>query len=549
MATRHVATLTIVLGLTACRAPARAARCASEAPIDRAVERPAALSPEPERRLNSDYQPEAFAAGERSAMVEAAREPFDAFVREHARQRAFVGLAVGVVVDGALVQESYVGDDEDGDPITGQTAFRIGSLSKAFTTSLALALRDEGRLDLDRPATAYLPELGNVLYPTADAPAVTLRHLMTHASGLPASPSFSYGDPGVVVTEARLLAELDGLSLSNVVGTSWSYSNLGIAYAGLIAARAGGSSFEDTLRKRLLEPLGMTRTVLDEGDVPHGALATGHDAGGQVVSRQGHWRLGAGGPAGGIYSTLHDMGRWVAFQLDAYPPRNDPPSTILSRASRRQAHRVAHAVAFDATSKGGELRAYSEGYGMGWFVRQNCRFRQLVFHNGSMRGYFASAYFLPDYGFGVVALTSSRTNTAALAREGLELYVRRGGFTPRMAVPRPELASRTRRALRLAHSWSDAEYERLYDTSFRSIVSSETWRGEMAKLVDRGGECRLVRTLWVKSRDHARFLFECRHGLVAAGGEVNRRSLGFTTFGWSRVESPPSHHDVCDPSP
>ena len=115
------------------------------------------------------------------------------------------GVAYGLVVDGKLVYKGNIGytDIEKKIPVTSSSLFRIASMSKSFASMAILKLRDEGKLNLDDPAYFYIPELKNVKYPTADAPHITVRHLMTHGAGFPEDNP--WGDRQLADTDKDLM--------------------------------------------------------------------------------------------------------------------------------------------------------------------------------------------------------------------------------------------------------------------------------------------------------------------------------------------------------
>ncbi|MEM9695922.1 MAG: serine hydrolase domain-containing protein [Myxococcota bacterium] len=467
-------------------------------------------------------------------MAERGAKATDDAIAQWRESHRIPGLAVGVVMDGGLVHASFIGSREDGQPIDGNTAFRIGSISKVFAATVAALLAEEGHVDLNAPAVRYLEELGNVVYPSPDAPYLTLRHLLTHTAGLPNTDAFEYGDPTLVVDEQLVLRPLAGLVLDRAPGERWAYSSWGFNVASLALGRAVKTPYETLVRQRLLAPLHMTRTVWSERDVPPGQLAPGHRRGLEPIRREQHWRLGAGQAAGGLYSTLHDLGKWASFQLATYPA-GIAGSAAAPPAIIRDTHRSGPAVEFYGRFEDDELTAASVAQGLGWVVRTDCRFETVVFHNGALEGYWGSLYLLPHYGIGVVALTNSRVPTAGLASRVLRAFVDEGGFSPRIERPDPELVRLTEESLELARAWSDAAYARLYSKTFRSIVSAAQWRAEMEKLRDRG-RCRYVRPLKVTSPRDARFLFACETGSISVGVELSTGNASFTRYSFSPHE-------------
>jgi len=143
----------------------------------------------------------------------------DKIFKEYADTNHLPGVAYGLVVDGKLIYKGNIGytDIDKKIPVTSSSLFRIASMSKSFACMAMLKLRDEGKLNLDDPAYKYIPELKNLKYPTADAPHITIRHLMTHGAGFPEDNP--WGDRQLADTDKDLI-ELIGkqLSFSNPPG-------------------------------------------------------------------------------------------------------------------------------------------------------------------------------------------------------------------------------------------------------------------------------------------------------------------------------------------
>ena len=136
---------------------------------------------------DSSYSPAVFTDPSRMEKIMQAFPVIDRIFQEYADTNHFPGMAYGIVVDGKLVYKNNFGytDIEKKTPVSSSSLFRIASMSKSFAAMAILKLRDEGRLNLDDPAYLYIPELKNIKYPTADAPVITIRHLLSHGAGFP----------------------------------------------------------------------------------------------------------------------------------------------------------------------------------------------------------------------------------------------------------------------------------------------------------------------------------------------------------------------------
>jgi len=318
-------------------------------------------------------------------------------VDEQVRKEGFPGAAVGLVVDGRLLWGRGYGRQsiDGGAAIEPHSVFRIGSLTKVVTAMAILRLRDEGRLDLDRPAAVWIPELDEVEAPTADSGPITIRHLLTHTSGLPGGTEFDYGardDDGV--SEEEVVSSLKGLRLQAVPGTRNAYANLGFALLGIVVGRVSGMRYRDYVSTTILGPLGMADARWERGEVPEAQQTTGH------LGRRGRfrpgpdWILGAAEGMGGLYASLDDMVRFAAFQLSAWPPGTRPDMQPLRNASLRESHRL-----------GGFQPLMKQGTGLGWGVTAG-HGSPIVFHAGETDKYSATVTLHLDHRIGFVTMAS-----------------------------------------------------------------------------------------------------------------------------------------------
>ena len=182
---------------------------------------------------DSAYVPAVFADANRVEKIKAAFTVIDSLYKKYATDNHFPAISFGIVVDGQLLYKNSYGytDVAKKTPATSASLFRIASMSKSFTCMAMLKLRDEGKLNLDDPAYLYIPELKNLKYPTADAPVITIRHLMTHGAGFPEDNP--WGDRQLADTDKDLMEFIGKqISFSNPPGIAYEYSNLGFALQG-----------------------------------------------------------------------------------------------------------------------------------------------------------------------------------------------------------------------------------------------------------------------------------------------------------------------------
>jgi CubicO group peptidase (beta-lactamase class C family) len=328
----------------------------------------------------------------------AALPEVDEMVKSAFEKGRVPSLTAAVLIDGETVWWRVLGtrDLEGAGPATRDTAYRIGSVTKVVTAMAALKLRDEGRLALDQPAADFLPELDAIVYPTADSPIITIRHLLTHTSGLPRLGRFDYAaNRAEPVSEREVLAALVDLRLEHAPGTHWEYSNFAYGLLGIVIGRAAGEPYRDYVSRTIFAPLGM-RAVWDWTAIPSEHRAMGYERLDSGEYRKSHeWLFGASEGMGGIYASLDDMARFLAFQMTAWPAGARPDGEPLSNASLREAHMM-----------GGLQRPGRMGTGMGWGVVDFGDVGHSVFHTGATTTFGATAMFSPNEGIGFVALTN-----------------------------------------------------------------------------------------------------------------------------------------------
>jgi CubicO group peptidase (beta-lactamase class C family) len=324
----------------------------------------------------------------------------DHYLTQEMQKRRIPNMAFGVVAGGRLIWTRNFGvrDAGVGDPITADTVFRIGSITKLFTGAAVLACRDAGLLSLDVPVSTYLPEFDGIVYPTSDSPRITVRHLITHSAGFPHDgPSVNAGDHPPTASE--ILKGLKGQKLDYAPGSKESYSNLGVGLAGLVVEKVSGERYRDFVAHHIFEPLGMTSTTFEHDAVPRQRIAVGLTKKGDwwVVS-PGVWNIGAVEGFGGIYSTVSDMARFMAFELAAWPPRDGPDVGPIRRSTLREAQSML--ASFTGSTAG--------GWGANFSVNWDPKIGRFVTHNGAIDGYGSAVYLAPERGIGIVGLLASR---------------------------------------------------------------------------------------------------------------------------------------------
>ncbi|HYY19497.1 MAG TPA: serine hydrolase domain-containing protein, partial [Streptosporangiaceae bacterium] len=239
-------------------------------------------------------------------------EAVDALAEGYQQRGAQPGLAYGVVAGGRLVHAGGLGERRIGGPRPDAgTVFRIASMTKSFTATMVLALRDDGALSLDDLAERYVPELRGWPPVTPDAQRVRIRHLLTMTAGFPTDDPWGDREQGTPLPEfAAFLAQ--GVSFNWAPGTRFEYSNLGYAILGRVISAVTGLPYPESIEGRILGPLGLTQSGYEAASVDPDALAAGHRRDGDGWEEVPMAPSGAFAPMGGVFSSVHDLARWVA---------------------------------------------------------------------------------------------------------------------------------------------------------------------------------------------------------------------------------------------
>jgi CubicO group peptidase (beta-lactamase class C family) len=294
------------------------------------------------------------------------------------------GVAVLVRKDGkTIVQRGYgVRDLRSFAPIDARTDFRLASFTKQFTAMAVMLLVHDGKLRYDDRLTRIFPDFPEY------GRAITVRHLLTHTSGLPDYEELMSGGPW---TEARQIRDDEVLALLKrqpaprfAAGTSWAYSNSGYVVLGLIVAKISGVPFGDFLRQRMFQPLHMNHTLVyikGRNSVPNRAF--GHTKQGEDFVETDQSSTSATQGDGGVYSNLEDLAKWdQALRTHALLSGAEmAPALTAMRLADGSETRWPEAPGDDNLNPG-KLVAY----GFGWFLDPYAG-RARMWHSGTTRGF------------------------------------------------------------------------------------------------------------------------------------------------------------------
>lgn len=286
-------------------------------------------------------------------------ETIDAWMRDYTGQ--VPGASVLVLEGGdAVFQRSYgLADLEAGVTSSPTTNYRLASVSKQFTAASVLLLVEDGVLTLDDRVRRWLPTL-----PVA-AEAITLRHLLSHTSGLVDYEDLLPPDQARQIHDADVLRLLEREErLYFPAGSDYRYSNSGYALLALVVERASGQRFAAFLQARIFSPLGMTATLAREDEGPPVTdRAFGYTLVGDRWERTDQSTTSAVLGDGGIYSSITDLAKWDAAWYD---------DRLLSAPSR--------ALAVQASTATPEPDVAH--YGFGWRLQG-----RMQWHSGESIGF------------------------------------------------------------------------------------------------------------------------------------------------------------------
>jgi CubicO group peptidase (beta-lactamase class C family) len=344
---------------------------------------------------------------------------FDAYVTKSMATWKVPGVAVAVVKGDSVVYARGYGTRTFGkhEPVDPSTLFAIGSSSKAFTATLVGMLVDAGKIRWNDPVTQHLRG-----FQVAD-PYVTremrVRDLLSHRSGLARGDLLWYGTDR---TRDQIVEQVRFLKPSWSLRSQFGYQNVMYIAAGQLVADAMDTSWDDAVRARLFEPLGMTAsstTIRALEGKPN--VATPHaEIEDTVVAIP--WRnIDNAGPAGSINSNVLDMAKWVRFQLDSGKAAG---KTLLSTGSYIETHTPHTIIRREGPARASNPFTNFASYGLGWFL-EDYRGREIVHHGGNIDGMSAMVGLLPSEDLGVVILTNMNGTalTSILMRTIFDRYL------------------------------------------------------------------------------------------------------------------------------
>jgi CubicO group peptidase (beta-lactamase class C family) len=318
-------------------------------------------------------------------------EQLGQFVTDKMAKTGVPGVAVGIWYKGQTYTAGFgITHIEHPLPVTDETLFQIGSITKTFTGTLMMRLVELGKLNLDTPVRSYLPEF-KVADESASAQA-TIRHLLTHTAGWVGDffEDTGAGDDALSKYKAKM-ADLEQIVPP---GTIWSYNNAGFYLAGHIIETITGKSYQAVLKELILDPLGLEHAYLDPTEVMLHRFVVGHtltETGPKVAHP---WPLPrAAHAAGGVVCTVKDLLRYARFHL------GDGATEAGDRLLKPESLRLMQSTQFVAGKDIGEM-------GLTWIMDRLDSVHHIG-HSGGTVGQISLLRLFPEHNFAVAILTNA----------------------------------------------------------------------------------------------------------------------------------------------
>ena len=310
------------------------------------------------------------------------------------------GFSIGIIKDGEVVKTAGYGLRNETEAVDADTLMPIGSATKSFTALLLGMLCEEGKVSWDAPVRTYVPDLK--LYDEWVAAHVTLRDLLSHRTGVAAYDAQSiYPVPD---KRADLVPMLEYLEPQYDFRAGFKYSNQMVALAGHVAEAVTGKSWEELVKERILEPLGMKDTVFTIEEMEENEnRSLGYVATPQGNLAQPYLSLKAVGPAGAIVSSANDMVKYLKFQLGdgTWEGKKLVEKATLDEMHKPQVLGTPYLFFLPEITE--------TTYGLGWFT-DLYRGQRMCSHGGNTLGFSALLTFLPGEDLGVIVLSNGTTN-------------------------------------------------------------------------------------------------------------------------------------------
>jgi CubicO group peptidase (beta-lactamase class C family) len=322
------------------------------------------------------------------------------------------GASIAVVKDGKIIHLKGYGvtSIETKTPVNEATNFQIASNSKAFTTAALSILEDEGKLKWTDKVKDHLPEFK--MYNDYVTENFNIQDLLTHRSGL----GLGVGDlmffpDGSNYTIKDIMNGFQYFKPVSAFRTKFDYDNLLYIVAGEVIARTSGMSYEAFVQKRIIEPLQMNHTYAGSSLMTDkNNLAIPHSSESGTIKTIDAFNIQINSAAGGIYSNVEDMAKWMIVRMNKGKYGADLKSELFSLKNHNEMWRI-HTV--EETDQNPRYNSHFRGYGLGWELT-DLKGNLQVSHTGGLPGMLSIVTMYPDLNLGIVILTNTENGGAGL---------------------------------------------------------------------------------------------------------------------------------------
>lgn len=376
---------------------------------------------------------------------------------KHQEDKKIPGVAYGLIKDGQLIHSQGFGQTMlDSNTCPDSTSvFRVASMTKSFTATAVLLLRDHGKLRLDDDITQYLPWTDSIGIPEFGH-VITIRDLLTMNAGFPTDDPWGDRQESLEIESFDDLVS-QGLRFTRAPRMGFEYSNLGYALLGRIISVTSGTDYLDFVATEIHKPLAMTNTTFHQAKVSPENFVQGYAEFAAGFVPEPLTIPGAFSAMGGLLSNVADLAKWVAGFQSAWSETSTHPLQRWSRREMQEPQRHARTAAFTDPHTD-QIKSVTTSYGFGLMVDDDSLLGRFVSHSGGYPGFGSHMRWHPQSGWGIVAL-GNRTYAPMMpaASEALAIIVR--DHTPAKTYSESdvwiETASAMKVAERLLENWDN----------------------------------------------------------------------------------------------
>lgn len=466
--------------------------------------------------FSESYKAPSFINDDRIEKIRSIAPELKRLISEHGKAKNIPGIAYGIVVDNELIVSSATGfmNLENESLASPKSTFRIASMTKSFTATAIMKLRDEGKLSLSDPASKHIPEMAALEYLTEDSPAITIQNLLTMTAGFPEDNP--WGDRQLDESNEMLMNLMSGgVSFSNAVSFEFEYSNTGYALLGNIVSRIAGIPYQEYITNSILKPLGMDQTYWEYEHVPKDQLAIGYRWEDEQWKPEPLLHDGSYGAMGGLITTIEDFGKYVSFHLSAWPPRNGEDKGPIKRSSLRemQTPQLARLNANGIDYNGNDCATIS-GYGFGLGITKDCKGIKRVSHGGALPGFGSNYVFFPEYGVGIMAFCNLTYTSPWPFTETLKLLFETADLQPRKLPVSDILNERKEQITELIQHWDPELETKIIAENFYLDTSRDRRMKEIQTVLEKAGPILSIEKMNPRNQLRGSFNIQAENGSI-----------------------------------